>query len=138
MLVNAPSTAPDARARAPVDAPGPDGGPAFDEQLELQLLRGRAGERVDEVVDAFMATVFFYPLLEQMGDSPFRSARFDGGFAESSFQGRLHERLADAIAASPRVGVGGVIRQRLDQWVQRQSAERLRELTGSTGVDVHG
>jgi hypothetical protein len=134
------SAPPAARAPAASCRATPASGDAdsFGRQLEQRRLREQAGKVVDQVVSAFMATAFFYPLLEQANDGGSASTRFDAGFAEQSFHSRLNLMLADQIAASPRLPVGAVLERKLDTWLDRQPAGRLRELVASSGVDRLG
>ena len=98
-----------------------------------------AAERaVDSVVDKFIATAFFYPMLQQMNESPFKIEMFDGGFAEQAFRSRLNLHLADGIASGSNLSVAEVLTGRLMDWLKNQPDDKLQEIAQTKGIDTIG
>ena len=103
-------------------SPSPSGDPAF------RTLFDKARARIDELANRFVATTFFYPLLQQVSDSPFKTERFDGGFTERAFRLQLNEQLADRIATGPNVSVGGAVSRQLMDWLKNQPVETVEQI----------
>ncbi len=120
---------PPAIGEPPADRPG---GPAFESALR------RAEKAVDSVVDKFIATALIYPMLEQIGDSPFKTSMFDGGFTEDSFRSRMNLELADQIASSSSLGVSDIVSQRLGQWLGQQTSIDTLNGVAKMGIDAIG
>lgn len=98
----------------------------------------RARERVDDVVDRFVATTLVFPIIQKASDSPFRSEMFDGGFTESSFRGRLNQIYADQIAGSDRLSISRSLGHRFHQWLEHQDNAALERVVGQKGLDTLG
>lgn len=97
-----------------------------------------AGRAVDTVVDKFIATAFFYPMLQQMNKSPFKIEMFDGGFPEQAFRSRLNLHLADGIASGSNLSVTEVLTGRLMDWLKNQPDSKLQEIAQTKGFDTIG
>ena len=100
------------------------------------VLYDKARENINKIADQFVATTFFYPLLQQVSDSPFKTDRFDGGFTEQAFRQQLNERLADNIAAGHEISVSSAIGRQLMDWLKNQPVETVERIAQE--VDVVG
>ena len=98
----------------------------------------RAEATIDKVVDRFMATVFFHPLLQQITAGSFETDLFDGGFTEEAFQDRLNMLYADEMAASSKLSAGQVLTDHLTRWLKRQSTETVERIANHKGIDTVG
>ena len=92
------------------------------------VLYDKAREKINEIADQFVATTFFYPLLQQVSDSPFKTDRFDGGFTEQAFRQQLNERLADNIAAGHEISVSSAVGRQLMNWLKDQPVETVKRI----------
>ena len=106
--------------------------------LAFELFQKQAEAKIDEVVNKFVATAFFYPILQQLGDSPFKTAMFDGGFTQDAFQSRLNLRMADELASSSRLSLSNVLGQKLRNWLGYQSQDKIKDIAQRKGFDVRG
>ncbi len=92
------------------------------------VLYDKAREKINEIADQFVATTFFYPLLQQVSDSPFKTDRFDGGFTEQVFRQQLNERLADNIAAGHKISISSAVGRQLMNWLKNQPVETVKRI----------
>jgi len=61
----------------------------------------------------FVATALIQPILDQMQNDPFQTAKFHGGTGEKLFAQQLHTALADRIAGSARLPIVDAVYRKL-------------------------
>lgn len=104
--------------------------------FENEMMK-RAEAVIDRVTDKFVANALVYPLLEHMGDSPFKTEYFDGGFTEDAFSSRLNMYLADEITASSQLPVSEVLNQHLTDWLRSHPAH-AENIVNTQRIDTLG
>ena len=112
--------------------------PRADDQASFENEMMKQAEAViDRITDKFVATALVYPMLEQMGDSRFKTEYFDGGFTEDAFASRLNMYLADEISASSRLPVSQVLNRQLIGWLHNNPT-RAENVANTQRIDTLG
>ena len=104
--------------------------------FENEMMK-RAEAVIDRITDKFVANALVYPLLENMGDSPFKTEYFDGGFTEDVFSSRLNMYLADEITASSQLPVSEVLNRHLTDWLRSHPAH-AENIVNTQRIDTLG
>lgn len=104
--------------------------------FENEMMK-RAEAVIDRITDKFVANALVYPLLEHMGDSPFKTEYFDGGFTEDAFSSRLNMYLADEITASSQLPVSEVLNRHLTDWLRSHPAH-AENIVNTQRIDTLG
>jgi Rod binding domain-containing protein len=53
----------------------------------------------------FVGLAFYFPMLQQMRQDPFRTELFHGGFAEDAFANQMDQTLADEMSSRDSSGL---------------------------------
>ncbi len=97
----------------------------FDQVLEKQSDKDAMRDELHGVAVQFVGMAFFFPMLQQARNNPFKTDMFHGGFAEDTFGNQMDLQLADRMAQRDTAGLVSAMVQRYSAAVERK-------------VDVHG
>lgn len=83
-------------------------GASFAGMLGERMEASQADAQEAELRDTarqFIGLAFYFPMLQQMRQDPFRTELFHGGFAEDAFANQMDQTLADAMSSRDSSGL---------------------------------